>query len=160
MPISAPTSRVGSRTHTKKVMPCAATQCEWQRKRGFTIAASQTHADRPWKQRELQLWADTCVAARAREEPVLARVRGWRGGCETAPDWRRTVKLPFVREKQEASCGRPSPDGWEDTAGRMQGRGRLRRRPGPVPRNLFGLSSPSGGPSPSQYHYFSHMYQS
>lgn len=33
-------------------------------------------------------------------------------------DWRKTVKLPFVKEKQEASCGRPSMDGWEDTAGR------------------------------------------
>lgn len=33
-------------------------------------------------------------------------------------DWWRTVKLPFVKEKQEASCGRPSPSGWEETAGR------------------------------------------
>lgn len=33
-------------------------------------------------------------------------------------DWWRTVKLPFVKEKQEASCGRPSLSGWEETAGR------------------------------------------
>ena len=33
-------------------------------------------------------------------------------------DWWRTVKLPFVKEKQEASCGRPSLSGWEQTAGR------------------------------------------
>lgn len=35
-------------------------------------------------------------------------------------DWWRTVKLPFVREKQEASCGRPSLSGWEETAGRKR----------------------------------------
>lgn len=35
-----------------------------------------------------------------------------------ASDWWRTVKLPFVKEKQEASCGRLSPSGWGETAGR------------------------------------------
>lgn len=30
----------------------------------------------------------------------------------------RTVKLPFVKEKQEASCGRPLLSGWDETAGR------------------------------------------
>lgn len=89
--------------------------------RGFKFTGSQTHIDRPLKQGEFSALADTCVAAQVREEPVLARV-GEQGEerCETAPDWRRTVKLPFVREKQEASCGRPSMDGWEDTAGRTQ----------------------------------------
>lgn len=33
-------------------------------------------------------------------------------------DWWRTVKLPFVKEKQEASCGRLSLSGWGETAGR------------------------------------------
>lgn len=93
--------------------------CMSTSQRGFTFTVSQTHIDRTLKQGELTALADTCVTAQVREEPVLARV-GEQGGRAT--DWRRTVKLPFVKEKQEASCGRPSMDGWEDTAGRTQPR--------------------------------------
>lgn len=81
-------------------------------------------------------------------------------------DWWRTVKLPFVKEKQEASCGRPSLSGWEETAGRkphlrsgerlscgLQGNSRL--------SISIGLAFwPELRPSSFQYHCFSHMYQS
>lgn len=57
------------------------------------------------------------------ETHIAAGVRQWvlargRESNVNTTDWWRTVKLPFVREKQEASCGRPSLSGWEETAGR------------------------------------------
>lgn len=54
-------------------------------------------------------------------------------------DWWRTVKLPFVKEKQEASCGRPSLSGWGETAGRK-----------PHLRNSERLSSKKTPDCPSQ----------
>lgn len=38
-------------------------------------------------------------------------VESWENDVNTS-DWWRTVKLPFVKEKQEASCGRLSLSGW------------------------------------------------
>lgn len=94
---------------------------------------------------------------------------GWerRKSDVNAADWWRTVKLPFVKEKQEASCERPSPSGWEETAGRKP---HLQTSERPS-RGLHSLLTmfrsshlafwPDRAPPPSvQYHYFSHMFQS
>lgn len=65
-------------------------------------------------------------------------------------DWWRTVKLPFVKEKQEPSCVRPSLRGWEETAGRkprlQSGTQRLSCRLRAHCRlHWFGLLTPVGG---------------
>lgn len=57
--------------------------------------------------------ADTCRGPTLLLEPGS---QFWhRGKARRAmwTHWWRTVKLPFVKEKQEASCGRPSLSGWE-----------------------------------------------
>lgn len=74
-------------------------------------------------------------------------------------DWWRTVKMPFVKEKQEASCGRPSQSKWEETAGRkphLQSSERLSC--GLQPNSCLSVSIglafwPKHSRSSFQYHY-------
>lgn len=75
-------------------------------------------------------------------------------------DWWRTVKLPFVKEKQEASCGRPSLSGWEETAGRkphLQMSERLNSALGShswLSASIRLTFWPEHSPSSFHYHYF------
>lgn len=78
-------------------------------------------------------------------------------------DWWRTVKLPFVKEKQEPSCVRPSLRGWEETAGRkprlQSGTQRLSCRLRAHCRlHWFGLLTPVGGGGRSLLHSASLLY--
>lgn len=76
-------------------------------------------------------------------------------------DWWGTVKLHFVKEKQEASCGRPSLRGWEETAGRKPHVQICKLQVHSLLSPSIRLALwPTNSPSSFHRHYNSHMCES